>query len=118
MQAGVDPLVQRVGGGVQPSDERDAGKGHLDQAQRGQTSQQLPRAHPSQRRRPCGGQHLHLQRAGGRRGPHQQLDGSRTNEGNLRPFVLWLHEGAHDVCCAVLNGAAGLADRAHRRRAD
>ena len=57
--------------------------------------------------------------SGGRRGPDQQLGRARRPCGEtLRWVVRWLHAGPHALRRAVLDGAAGQSDRAHRRRAD
>ena len=54
----------------------------------------------------------------GRRRPDQQLDGARRDaRARLAAAVRRLHARPHDVRGAVLDGPAGLADRAHRRRA-
>ena len=100
--------------------------GTLHEAQSGAAAAQLPGAQQRQRRRPGRRPHLHLLRAPGRRRPDQQLDGAggdarpaADRPGRRHAAALSRRDARpHDVRRAVLDGAARLGDRAHRRRAD
>ena len=68
-----------------------------------------------QRRRPGRGPHLHLLEEGGRRRPHQQLEGSRRDAEEPRRSVRRFHAAAR-CTSSVQHGPARLAPLVHRGR--
>ena len=84
-------------------------KRHVRQAQRTNAPDFVSRAVASQRCGARGRPDFHLLQDEGRSRADEQLGRSRRDETDDARTVQWLHEGPHDVCDSVCDGAAGFA---------